>query len=157
MLNYTTICKRSCKGSAVKRKCCCLAISIPEWVLIMGPGPPAWEDADLEKRMKNGQRLRELCTFNCTTSASRTLFQTNPQLSWRHPRSKHWHQLDMIITRREHLMNVLITCSYHSADYITDHALVCCKIRVRPKKLHHTKPTGKSRINAINNSHPGLR
>ena len=45
------------------------------------------------KLNENGQRLLELCTFHglCITN---TFFSTKPQhrVSWRHPRSKHWHQ-----------------------------------------------------------------
>ena len=48
---------------------------------------------------ENGQRLLELCTFHdlCITNS----FHTKPQhkVSWRHPRSKHWHQLDLILVR----------------------------------------------------------
>ncbi|XP_048583704.1 uncharacterized protein LOC125563054 [Nematostella vectensis] len=65
-----------------------------------------------------------------------------------HPRSKHWHQLDLIITRRSQLNNVRITRSYHSADCDTDHALVCSKIQSRPKKLHRARNAAKARINA---------
>ena len=36
-------------------------------------------------------------------------------MSWRHPRSKHWHQLDMILTKRGDLNNVQNTRSKHSA------------------------------------------
>jgi hypothetical protein len=104
---------------------------------------------------ENGQRLLELCTLRdmCITNS---FFQTKPQhkVSWRHPRSKHWHQLDLIITRRRHLNNVLITRSYHSADCDTDHSLVCCKIRLWPKKMHYSKPQGKPRIDASLNSNP---
>ena len=69
------------------------------------------------KLNENGQRLLELCTFHglCITN---TFFSTKPQhrVSWRHPRSKHWHQLDFVITRRSLLNHVLITRTYHSAD-----------------------------------------
>ena len=78
------------------------------------------------KLKKNRQRLLELCTFHdlCITN---TFFSTKPQhrVSWRHPRSKHWHQLDFVITRRSLLSHVLITCTSHSADCDTDHSLVC--------------------------------
>jgi len=104
---------------------------------------------------ENGQRILELCTLNdlCITN---TFFRTKPQhkVSWRHPRSKHWHQLDLIITRRCHLRNVLITRSYQSADCDTDHSLVCCKIRLQPKMMHHSKPPGKLRIDASKTQHP---
>ena len=95
----------------------------------------------------NGQRLLEFCTLNhlCITN---TFFQTKPQhkVSWRHPRSKYWHQLDLIVTRRVHLNNVLTTRSFQSADCDTDHSLVCSRVRVQPKKMHRAKPPGKPRI-----------
>jgi hypothetical protein len=44
--------------------------------------------------------------------------------------SKHWHQLDLVITRRTMLNHVLRTHSYHSADYDTDHSLVVFMVRL---------------------------
>ena len=60
-------------------------------------------------------------------------FRTKPQhkVSWRHPRSKHWQRLDLIILRRAALKNVLHTRSYHRADCNTDHSLVCYRIRLQ--------------------------
>ena len=87
------------------------------------------------KMNKNGQRLLDLCTFHdlCITNS----FRTKPQhkVSRRHPRSKHWHQLDLILVRHDAIRNVLHTRSDHSADCDTDHSLVCCKskIRMQPK------------------------
>ncbi|KAM9385869.1 uncharacterized protein KZ484_007451 [Pholidichthys leucotaenia] len=49
------------------------------------------------------------------------------RVSWRHPRSKHWHLLDFVIARRTLLNNILITRTYHSVDCDTDHSLVSCK------------------------------
>ena len=53
------------------------------------------------KMNENGQRLLELCTFNdlCITN---TFFQSKLQhkVSWRHPRSHHWHQPDLVIRSR---------------------------------------------------------
>lgn len=96
----------------------------------------------------NGQRLLELCSYHdlCVTNS---FFKTKPQhkVSWRHPRSKHWHQLDLIITRRSFINAILLTRSYHSADCDTDHALVCCKIRLQPKRMHRSKQAGKPSIN----------
>ena len=60
-------------------------------------------------------------------------------MSWRHPRSRHWHQLDLVITRRSSLNHVLITWSYHSADCDIYHSLVGSKVRLRPKKIHRAK------------------
>ena len=69
------------------------------------------------KMNENGQRLLELCTFHylCITNS---FFHTKPphKVSWRHSRSKHWHQLDLILVRRAAIKNVLHTRSYHNAD-----------------------------------------
>ena len=73
----------------------------------------------------NGLQLLELCSYHelCITN---TFFGTKPhhRVSWRHPRSKHWHQLDLILTRWTHLKNFLVTRTYHSADCDTDHSLM---------------------------------
>ena len=100
---------------------------------------------------ENGQRLLEFCCHHslCVTN---TFFSTKPQhrVSWRHPRSKHWHQLDLILTRRGGLPSVKLTRSYQSADCDTDHSLVCSKVKLQAKKMHHTRKEGRSRINTSN-------
>ena len=109
------------------------------------------------KMNENGQRLLEFCTFHdlCITNS---FFKTKPQhkVSWRHPRSKHWHQLDLIVTRRSSLKNVRLTRSYQSADCDTDHSLVCCKMKIQPKKFHRARQAGKPRINITNMSQSDL-
>ena len=109
------------------------------------------------KMNENGQRLLEFCTFHglCVTNS---YFKTKPQhkVSWRHPRSKHWHQLDLILTRRSSLKNIRLTRSYQSADCDTDHSLVCCKMKIQPKKFHRARQAGKPRINTNNMSQPDL-
>lgn len=103
----------------------------------------------------NGQRLLELSTYHdlCITN---TFFECKPQhkVSWKHPRSHRWHQLDLIITRRSTLNSVLLTRSYHSADCDTDHTLVCSKVRLQPRRLHRSKPKGRPRINTAQMSLP---
>ena len=92
----------------------------------------------LGKCNDNGQQLLELCYYHalCITN---TFFGTKPchRVSWRHPRSKHWHQLDLILTRWTHLKNFLVTRTYHSADCDTDHSLVCCRVKLQPKVPPH--------------------
>ena len=109
------------------------------------------------KMNENGQRLLELCTYHglCITNS---FFRTKPQhkVSWRHPRSKHWHQLDLILIRRNAIKNVLHTRLYHSADCDTDHALVCCRIKIQPKRFHRTKKQGSPRINVSKMAQPDL-
>ncbi|PFX19632.1 Uncharacterized protein K02A2.6 [Stylophora pistillata] len=51
------------------------------------------------------------------------------------------------------LKHVFFTRSSHSADCDTDHSLVCCKIRLIPKKFHRSKPQGKPRIDTTKMQH----
>ncbi|XP_047500203.1 uncharacterized protein LOC125046469 [Penaeus chinensis] len=106
---------------------------------------------------ENGQRLLEFCTrFNLCVANS--FFQTKPQnkVSWRHPRSKHWHQLDLVLVRRSNLNSIKVVRSYHSADCDTDHLLVCCKVKLFPKKMFFSKAKGKPRLNTANMQDPVL-
>ena len=102
----------------------------------------------------NGQRLLELCSYHelCITN---TFFGVKPhhRVSWRHPRSKHWHQLDLILTRRTQLKNFLVTRTYHSADCDTGHSLVYCRIGFQPKKFYRAKQEAKSRIDVSKTKH----
>ena len=109
------------------------------------------------KMNENGQRLVKLCTFH-DLRITNSFFRTKPQhrVSWRHPRSKHWNQLDLILVRRAAINNVLHTRSYHSADCDTDHSLVCCKIRMQPKKFNRTRTKGIPRIDVFKMSQPDL-
>ncbi|CAE1237174.1 unnamed protein product [Acanthosepion pharaonis] len=91
----------------------------------------------VDKMNDNGQRLLELCTYHNFCIAN-SFFRTKTQhkVCWRHPCSKHWHQLDLILVRRAIIKNVLHTCSYYSADCGTYHSLVCWKIKLQPKRFH---------------------
>ena len=60
------------------------------------------------------------------------------KVSWRHPRSKNWHQLDLILVRRHRINDVLLTRSYQSADCNSDHSLVCCKMHISKKFMHNS-------------------
>ena len=110
------------------------------------------------KLNENGQRLLEFCSFSdlCLTN---TFFATKPhhKVSWRHPRSRHWHQLDFIITRRSSLNQVLVTRSFHSADCDTDHSLVVSKVRLLPKRTHCSRQKPLPRINTAGIATPELR
>ena len=103
----------------------------------------------------NGQRLLELYSFHelCVTN---TFFRTKKhhRVSWRHLRSKHWHQLDLIITRRRFLQSFIITKTYHCADCDTDHSLVCCKIKLQPKKFNRTKQPRTAKADVSKTRHP---
>lgn len=109
------------------------------------------------KMNENGQRLLEFCT-RFKLCIANSFFATKPQhkVSWRHPRSKHWHQLDLVLTRRDSLNSIQIVRTYHSADCDTDHSLVCCKIKLCPKKMFRTKVKSNPRLNTGNMQDPVL-
>ena len=67
----------------------------------------------------NGQRLLEFCSVHCLC-VTNTYFsgKDSHKVSWCHPRSKRWHQLDLCITRRSDLKFVLHTRSYHSKTVV---------------------------------------
>ena len=111
--------------------------SWPSWLGHFGVG----------KINKSEQSLLEFCYYHgpCVTNA---YFQTKPQ----HKVS--WHQLGMILIWRVNLKIVLLICTYHSADCDTDHSLVCCKIRLQPKKLHSSKQKGKPCIDTTSMQFP---
>ena len=62
---------------------------------------------------ENGQRLLEFCSDN-SLSITNTFYNGNDRhkVSWRHPRSGHWHQIDFVITRRDTIGLVKSTRSY---------------------------------------------
>ena len=62
----------------------------------------------------------------------------------------------MIIARRKELNSILSTRSYHSADCDTDHALVCSKVRLQPRKFHHAKRAGPPRIDTVTMNYSSL-
>ena len=99
-------------------------------------------------RLTKTVRLLELCSNHhlCTTSS---FFPNNKwhKASWMHPRSKHWHQLDHVITRRRLLCSVRNTRTYHSADCNTDNSLVLSKVVLKPRSFHLSKTKCLPRIN----------
>ena len=53
----------------------------------------------------------------------------------------------MVLTKRRELASVLLTRTYHSTYCDTDHSLVASKVRIAPRKLHHSKKKGWLRVN----------
>ena len=52
-------------------------------------------------------------------------------MTLRHPRSKHWHQLYMILAKKSSLGSFIHSRSYHSADCDIDHGLVREKVKLK--------------------------
>ena len=51
---------------------------------------------------------------------------------------------------------MLVTRTYHSADCDTDHSLVASKVRLVPKRVHHTKQKPRPRITTTRKGKPEL-
>lgn len=97
---------------------------------------------------ENGQRLLEFCAEK-NLAITNTYFGVKPhrRVSWRHPRSGHWHQIDLIVTKKQHLKSCRLTRSYHSADCCTDHSLVISRVNLRLNKTPRSFVSQKRKIN----------
>ena len=125
----------------------------------VGADHESWPDVlghhGIGKMNENGERLLEFCCYHklCVTN---TFFENKVRhkVSWRHPTSKHWHQLDMILTRRDSINSVCSIRAFHSADCDTDHSLIAAKVKLKPRKIHHSKMKGQPRINTCKTAYP---
>ena len=80
----------------------------------------------------NGRLLLGLCTEHDLT-VTNTLFRLTlrQKTTWRHPRSKNWHTLDYVLTRKRDIKDVCITRSMPDADDCwTDHRLLLSRLRM---------------------------
>ena len=102
------------------------------------------------KMNENGQRLLEFCSERDLVITN-TVFGVKEcqRVSWCHPRSKHWHQLDLVITRKKHMNTVKVTRSFHSADCDTDHSLVASRVEITHKRIHRRRPEARPKVNAM--------
>ena len=94
----------------------------------------------------NGELLLALCTeFNLTITNTLFKQKIERKTTWMHPRSKHWHMIDYIITRQTDKMDFHITRAMRGANCSTDHQLLRAKvalnIRVKHRKNGCSKPT----------------
>ena len=76
----------------------------------------------------NGQRLLEFCTVNDLAIVNTFVLKDQHKVSWCHPRSNHWHQIDFVLARRIDLDCVRVTLSFHSEDCDIDHTLVVSRL-----------------------------
>ncbi|XP_035699628.1 craniofacial development protein 2-like [Branchiostoma floridae] len=51
--------------------------------------------------------------------------------SWMHPRSKHWHLIDYVITRKRDRQDIKVTKAMCGAECWTDHRLIVAKVKLR--------------------------
>ena len=79
-----------------------------------------------------------------------TLFRlpTRNKTTWMHPRSKHWHLIDYVISRKKDVSDVRVKKSMRGADCWTDHRLLVSKLtlRIQPKR----PPQGETLMKRLN-------
>ena len=73
----------------------------------------------------NEARLLETCAVHQLV-VSNTLFRLSDKqkTSWMHPRSRHWHLADYVITRRRDIRDVKVARAMRGAECWTDHRLI---------------------------------
>ena len=95
------------------------------------------------KSNSNGLLLHSLCASH-DLAITNTMFRlpTRNKTTWIHPRSRHWHLIDYVITRAKDRWNVRVTKAMCGADCCTDHCLIISKLNfsIQPKALGEESP-----------------
>ena len=121
----------------------------------VGADHTSWPDVighyGVGKTNENGQRMLELCSQHGLCIANTWFKQAEiRRVTWRHPRSKHWHQLDLVLVKRTAIGSVRCSRTYHSADGDTDHSLVVTKLTLSKSKTVPKRSKEKPRLNTSN-------
>ena len=105
------------------------------WPSVLGPH-------GMGKMNSNGLLLLTLCSEE-ELVITNTLFK-QPDIhkaTWMHPRSKHWHLIDYVITRRRDMNDIRVTRAMRGADCWTDHMMLRCKASFRIASRHRKQPS----------------
>ena len=96
------------------------------------------------KTNTNGELLMAFCSeYQLVITNTVFKHKQHHKTTWMHPRSKHWHLLDYVITRQKDLNDVLDTRAMRGAECSTDHIMVRSKIAFTLRKTK-TKTRGNS-------------
>ena len=96
-----------------------------KWPLVMAK-------YEIGKCNSNGELLLALCS-EFELIVTNTMFKQKDERknTWMHPRSKHWHMVDFIITRCRDKMDIHSTRAMRGANYWTDHQILRSKVAFR--------------------------
>ena len=108
-----------------------------KWPLVMGKH-------GIGKCNSNGELLLALCSeFELTVKNTMFKKKDERKTTWMHPRSKHSHMIDFIITRCRDKMDINSTRVMRGANCWTDHQMLRSKVAFRIRQKHNRQGTNK--------------
>ena len=108
-----------------------------KWPLVMGKH-------GIWKRNSNGELLLALCSeFKLTVTNTMFKQKDERKTTRMQPRSKHWHMIDLIITRCRDKMDIHSTRAMRGANCWTDHQMLRSKVAFRIRQKHNRQGTNK--------------
>ena len=123
-----------------------------KWPLVMGKH-------GIGKCNPNGEILMALCSeFEMTVTNIMFKQKDERKTTWMHPRSRHWHMIDFIITRCRGKMATHGTRAMRGANCWTDHQMlkkskVAFRIRPKHNRQRTSNPTKLNTANLSTISH----
>ena len=102
-----------------------------------------------DKSNSKGEQLLSICTqFKLAITNTFLKMPEHWYYSWQHPRSKRWHLIDYIITRRVDLADIRSTRAMRGVDCSTDHYLIrsLCNFHIKPPR----RKTGRTPVKKLN-------
>ena len=98
----------------------------------------------------NGSLLLQTCSEH-ELVITNTLFQQADKYktTWQHPRSKHWHMLDYVITRQCHRKDVHITRAMRGAGSWSDHRLVRSRVALEVHFPRRHRPARRKKLDTL--------
>jgi hypothetical protein len=102
-----------------------------KWPLVLGKH-------GIGKCNSNGELLLALCSeFGLIVTNTMFKQKVERKTTWMHPRSKHWHMIDYVITRRRDLKDIHSTRVMRGANCWTDHQMLRSKVAFHLRKRHN--------------------